>query len=281
MSKKTRRFAGTLATPKRILITGASRGIGRCTAELLARAGHRVVLAARDAAALREVADGITRGGGRAEVLVMDVTDAASVAQAIPAALAAGPIDVAVNSAAVCEQGEFLCLSSETCHAELDLNYSGALRVARALLPHWIERRAGLLVNLSSLLGSVASPTTANYGASKAALESWSYAMRAELKRFGVGVTVFVVPHTDTEMGRRVRFEGVYSLPVDYTSRELLRAIDRAPRRYAGSPVYRMLLWLGRLFPEFMEARVGATARSSLRLKEGDGETARPHLSEA
>lgn len=263
---KTERFTGRLATPKRILITGASRGIGRCAAEQLARGGHQVVLAARDEAALRAVADTITREGGRAEVLVMDATDDTSVARAIAAALESGPIDVAVNNAGVCEQGEFLCLSSDTCRAELDLNYGGPLRVARALLPHWVARRAGLLVNVSSLLGSVASPTTANYGASKAAVESWSYAMRAELKRFGVGVTVFVVPHTDTEMGRRVRFEGVYSLPVDYTSRELLRAVDRAPRRYAGSPVYRLLLWLARMFPAFMEARVGGTARTELRL---------------
>jgi len=74
-------------------------------------------------------------------------------------------------------------------------------------------------------------------------------------------VSVFVAPHTDTEMGRRVRFEGVHSLPVAYTAKELIRTIDRAPRKYAASPVYRLLLWLARLFPAFMEARVGKTAR--------------------
>ncbi|HEX6246188.1 MAG TPA: SDR family NAD(P)-dependent oxidoreductase [Polyangiales bacterium] len=269
MHDKTERFTGTLASSKRILITGASRGIGRCTAELLARAGHRVVLAARDEVALRQVAAEITRQGGQAEVLVMDVCDDASVTRAMAALLATGPVDVAVNNAGVCEQGEFMCLAPDTMRAELELNYLGATRVARALLPAWIERGEGLLVNVSSLLGSVASPTTANYGATKAALESWSHALRAELQRFGVRVSVFVVPHTDTDMGRRVHFEGVFSLPVDYTARELLRAIDRAPRRYAGSPVYRALLWLARLFPAFMEARVGATARTSLRLAAG------------
>jgi 3-oxoacyl-[acyl-carrier protein] reductase len=127
-----------------------------------------------------------------------------------------------------------------------------------------IRRGSGTVVNVSSLVGSIASPTTANYGASKAALEAWSFALRAELRRFGVHVSVFVAPHTDTEMGRRIRFDGVYSLPVAYTTKELLRAIDRAPRKYAASPVYRLLLWLARMFPASLEARVGKSARTDL-----------------
>jgi short-subunit dehydrogenase len=169
-----------------------------------------------------------------------------------------------VNNAGLCEQGEFLAQSAATCRAEMELNYWGALRVTRALLPALIRRGVGTIVNVSSLVGSIASPTTANYGASKAALELWSYALRAELQRFGVRVSVFVAPHTDTEMGRRVHFAGVMSLPVSYTAGELARAIDRAPRKYAGSPVYRLLLWLARLFPVLMEKRVGATARTQL-----------------
>ena len=142
----------------------------------------------------------------------------------------------------------------------MELNYWGTLRITRALLPAFIARGTGLIVNVSSLLGSVASPTTANYSATKAALEAWSFALRAELRRFGVRVTVFVAPHTQTEMGSATKFDGVPSLPVSYTAKELVRALDRAPRKYVASPVYRLLLWLARLFPVFMEARVGASA---------------------
>jgi len=254
----------TLSSPKRILITGASRGIGREAALLLARRGHRVVLAARDVAALEAVARQIQADGGQAEVLPLDLTDETSVVHAARALLGAGPCDVVVNNAGCLEQREFLLRAPETLRAEMELNYWGAVRLTRALLPSFIARGAGLIVNVSSLLGSIASPTTANYCASKAALEAWSLALRAEIARFGVQVSIFVAPHTDTEAGQSARFEGVVSLPVAYTARELVRAIDRAPRKYAGSPVYRLLLALARLFPAFMEKRVGSSARGPL-----------------
>jgi 3-oxoacyl-[acyl-carrier protein] reductase len=248
------------------LITGASRGIGSALSLLLAQRGDRVVLAARDEPALVKLAQAISARGGQAEVLPLDLSDDASVEAAVARLLAGGPVDVLVNNAGVCEQGEFLLRPAAHCRAELELNYCGPLRITRALLPSLIRRGTGTIVNVSSLIGSIASPTTANYGASKAALEAWSFALRAELARFGLRVTVFVAPHTDTEMGRRVKFAGVHSLPVDYTARELMHALDRAPRRYAGSPVYRVLLRLAQLFPVWMERRVGSTARSELRL---------------
>jgi 3-oxoacyl-[acyl-carrier protein] reductase len=248
----------TLSSPRRILITGASRGIGRETARMLARRGHNVVLAARDREALAQLAGEIEQAGGAAEVLPLDVTDDASVAHAVRQLLEGGACEVVVNNAGTCDQREFILQPVAAQRAEMELNYWGALRVTRALLPDFIRRRRGLVVNVSSLLGSIASPTTAGYGASKAALESWSFALRAELARFGVGVTVFVAPHTQTELGKATEFDGVVSLPVAYVATELIRAIDRAPRKYAASPVYRFLLWLGRMFPAFMEARVGA-----------------------
>lgn len=250
-----------LSSPKRILITGASRGIGRTTAELLARAGHRVVIAARDADALGEVVRTIASAGGQAEALPMDVTDDESVARAIATMLAKGPLDALVNNAGTCDQAEFLLQASALQQAEMALNYFGALRVTRAVLPHFIARGAGTIVNVSSLLGAIGSRSTANYSASKAALEAWSHALRAEVAHFGVRVSVFVAPHTATEMGRAVRFEGVPSLPVAYTANALVCAIDRAPRVHVASPVYWLLLFFARLFPSFMEKRVSASAR--------------------
>ena len=254
----------TLCQPKRILITGASRGIGREAALLLAQHGHRLVLAARDSDALEAVAREIRSQGGHAETLPLDLTDDVSVERAASALLATGPCDVLVNNAGYLDQREFLLRPTNTLSAEMDLNYWGAVRLTRALLPALIQRRSGVIVNVSSLLGSIASPTTANYCASKAALEAWTLALRAEVARFGIRMSIFVAPHTDTESGGRAKFDGVVSLPVTYTARQLVRAIDRAPRKYAGSPVYRLLLGLARLFPAFMEGRVGSTARGQL-----------------
>lgn len=253
-----------LSSPKRILVTGASRGIGRETAQELAAAGHRVVLAARSVPLLEALAAEITARGGAAEVLSLDVTDDASVARAAAEVLSRGPLDVLVNNAGLLDQAAFLDQPAAIQRAEMELNYFGALRTTRALLPHFIERRAGSIVNVSSLLGSVASATTANYCATKAALDAWSFALRAEVASKGVRVTVFVAPHTKTAMGDAARFE-VHSLPVAYTAKELVRAIDRAPRKYAGSPVYRVLLLLARLAPALMESKVSASAMRALR----------------
>lgn len=262
---------GTLSTSKRILVTGASRGIGRATALALARQGHTVALAARDEGALRELAGEIARAGGKAEVTPMDVTDDASVERGIARLLEAGPCDVVINNAGSCDQADFLVQKMETQRSEMDLNYWGAVRVTRALLPSMLGRRSGVVVNVSSMLGIVASPTTANYSATKAALNAWSHALRGEVGRFGVQVVVFVAPHTDTASGRRVRFDGVVSLPVEYTVEALLRAVDRAPRQAAASPVYRLLLRLAGLFPAFIESRVAASARPHLLPSYGAG----------
>jgi short-subunit dehydrogenase len=265
-SHGTEVFMGTLSASKRILITGASRGIGRAAALALARQGHTVVIAARTEALLQQLAREIAAEGGHAEVLVMDLTDDASVEAGIERLLRGGPCDIVINNAGACEQAEFLVQEPARRRAEMELNYWGAQRVILALLPSMIRRGAGTIVNVSSLIGSIAAPTTANYSATKAALAAWSHALRGEVSRFGIQIVVFVAPHTDTAMGRRIKFEGVVSLPVDYTVKELLRAVDRAPRQYAASPVYRLLLRLAGLFPAFMEGRVAASARPQLRL---------------
>ena len=245
-----------LAQPRRILITGASHGIGRATALALAARGHSLVLAARGLDALTALAEQIRAAGGKAQALALDVTDAANVDRGVAEALAHGPVDVLVNNAGACLQREFLGLTQAELEAEVDLNYFGAQRMIRALLPAFVEQRSGVIVNVSSLLGSSAAPTTANYSASKAALEAFSHALRGELARFGVRVSVFVAPHTQTELGRATEFRGVTSLPVEYVARELVHAIDRAPRRYAASPVYRFLLRLAAWWPSMMEGQM-------------------------
>lgn len=251
--------------PLRILVTGASRGIGRAVATELARRGHTVGLAARDRAALTTLTAELTAAGLRVEPIVLDVTDDASVTRGVAQFLAGGPCDILVNNAGRSEQCEFLTQTPAAQREDMETNYWGSIRMARAVLPSMVRRRAGRIINVSSLLGRIASPTTACYGASKAALESWSYALRAELAPLGISVTVFTAPHTDTDAGRRFHFDGVTSLPVAYTTTELLRAIDRAPRHYAASPVYRFLLRLAGFFPALLERKVGATARSQMR----------------
>lgn len=253
-----------LSTPRRILITGGSHGIGRATALTLAAQGHSLILAARGSEALHAVVEQIRRAGGSAQAVVLDVTDTDSVTRGISEVLAHGPVDVLVNNAGNCQQREFLQRTEIDLAQEMELNYFGAQRMIRALLPGFVQQRSGLIVNVSSLVGSSAAPTTANYSASKAALEAFSQALRGELARFGVRVTVFVAPHTQTELGQRTDFRGVTSLPVEYVAKELVRAIDTGPRRYAASPVYRLLLRVAAWFPVLMERQMVGCVRHLL-----------------
>ena len=256
---------GLLSRSRRILITGASRGIGRATALELGRRGHSLILVARGQRELDQVADEIRSAGGQARTVALDVTDSADVSAALAPVLAEGSVDVLVNNAGSCYQCEFLSQSESRLREEFELNYFGAQHMIRCLLPSFLERRAGAIVNVSSLLGTAAAPTTANYSGSKAALEGFSRGLRGELAPFGLSVTVFVAPHTQTELGTRTDFRGVKSLPVDYVASELVRAIDRTPARYAASPVYRVLLRLAAWFPRWMERQMVSSVQHLLR----------------
>jgi short-subunit dehydrogenase len=178
--------------------------------------------------------------------------------------LARGPCDIVVNNAGTCFQSAFLGQDPGRLREEMELNYWGPQRVTRALLPSMIARRAGTIVNVSSLLGFIGTPTTANYCGTKAALNAWTHSLRGEVARFGIRTVLFVAPHTQTELGAATEFDGVTSLPVEYTARKLCRAIDRAPRQYAGSPVYSVFLRLAAWFPVFMERQLMASVKRLL-----------------
>lgn len=244
---------------RRVLVTGASRGIGRATALALARRGERVVLCARSRAALEALA---REAGERAEVAILDVTDDESVERALAEILARGPVDVLVNNAGVYEQQLFLAQDPAWQRREMEVNYFGALRVTRAVLPSMLARGRGTIVNVSSLIGAIPCPATASYCASKAALNAWTHALRGEVAHRGVRTVVFMPSHTATEEAQATSYDGVYALPVEYVAAELVRAIDRAPRSTAASPVFRAFLRLAGLFPGWAERRVaGSTTR--------------------
>jgi NAD(P)-dependent dehydrogenase (short-subunit alcohol dehydrogenase family) len=158
-----------------VLITGASRGIGRAVATEFARRGHRVVATARDPRTLAEL-DVDQR-------LALDVTDDASVTAAVAAA---GDIDIVVaNSGAI-----FYAAVEATPLTEaqrlFNLNTVGAIRVAQAVLPLMRERGDGKLMFMSSVLGRVVFPPSAAYAATKWALEALVEALAIEVAPFGI-----------------------------------------------------------------------------------------------
>jgi NAD(P)-dependent dehydrogenase (short-subunit alcohol dehydrogenase family) len=163
----------------RILITGAGRAIGRATAEELLAAGHEVVATARDPGLLADL-EGAT-------VLGLDVTDDASVAAGVAAA---GEVDAVVNNAALGASGPLESYPLERLRAVIDTNAIGALRIVQPMLPAWRARGSGVVVNVSSVQGRVATPMAGAYAASKYAMEALSEALHYELGHFGIRVVI-------------------------------------------------------------------------------------------
>lgn len=250
---------------QRVVITGASRGIGRHTALALARRGVHLVLVARQVGPLEAVAaEARSCGAGSVQVVTLDVTDEVSVKAGAQAILALGPVDVLINNAGGCEQAPFLQRTAANLEYEMSVNYFGPQRMLRALLPAMLERGSGTVLNVSSLLGAVPCPTTANYSGAKAALNAWSHALRGEVAARGVRVVVFMPSHTDTESAHRLRFDGVYILPLEYTVKQLLWALDNTPRSYTTSPFFRLFVWLAGVFPGWAERRMAESTRALL-----------------
>src|SRR6266481_3463998 len=165
--------------PKSVLITGATDGLGKALALLLAERGYRVFAAGRSAEKRAQL-DGLAREKKLAlESTALDVCSDASVQSTVQTVLAkAGAIDVLVNNAGVNYTAAVEDLSMEDWRAQFDTNFFGVLRVTRTVLPHMRERRSGRVLMMSSLSGLVTPPTQGAYSSSKHALEGLSNALR-------------------------------------------------------------------------------------------------------
>jgi NAD(P)-dependent dehydrogenase (short-subunit alcohol dehydrogenase family) len=180
-----------------VLISGASTGLGRLTAETLARAGHAVYASMRDISTRNAPAASALRAFGEEHGLLlhtleMDVCDTASVHAAVDAVLSeAGRIDVFVNNAGHMAIGIAEAFTEEQVQRQMDVNFMGAVRVSRAVLPHLRAQRKGLLIHVTSIVGRILFPACAFYCASKFALEAFAEVLNYEL--VGTGVESVIV----------------------------------------------------------------------------------------
>ena len=163
-------------TPRVALVTGAGRGIGRATAEALAGDGWRVVVAELRPALGRAVARALSAHGAR--FVQVDVGDARSVARM---AGCVGRVDCLVNNAGVLEAGPLARLSAAAVERMIAVNLAGPILVTRALLPGMLRRRAGIVVNVASLLGRVGMADYATYCATKFGVIGFTEALADEM----------------------------------------------------------------------------------------------------
>jgi NAD(P)-dependent dehydrogenase (short-subunit alcohol dehydrogenase family) len=177
------------ARQKSVLITGATDGLGKALALLMAERGYRVFAAGRSPQKLEQLDSVARQKNSQLQTIALDVCSDDSVQGAVNDVLAKTPaIDVLVNNAGVNYSAAVEDLSMDDWRAQFETNFFGVLRVTRAVLPHMRERRSGRILMMSSLSGLVTPPTQGAYSSSKHALEGLSNALRMELYPFGIDV---------------------------------------------------------------------------------------------
>jgi NAD(P)-dependent dehydrogenase (short-subunit alcohol dehydrogenase family) len=264
-----------------VFITGATDGLGRAAALLLARRGYRVFAAGRSAEKRAQLDTLARENKLPLETLPLDVCDEASVERSVAEVLIkAGAIDVLINNAGLAYMAAVEDMTMEDWRRQFETNFFGVLRVTQAILPHMRQRRTGRILMISSVSGLVTPPTQGAYSATKHAMEALSNALRHELYPFGIA-TVLIEPGyivtgiqiAAAELAKPYQekiatgpYAKVYAgalrgakssraasgtTPKDF-ARVVLRAVEaQNPRpRYGVTPLATMVKWAKRLLPD-------------------------------
>lgn len=224
-----------------VLVTGASRGIGRAVAEAAARRGARVGLLARDEADLRETLEAI---GGRGCVAPADVGDREAVVAAVArVADELGPVDVVVANAGIGQYGRFVDADPETLEQLVRVNVMGTFHTVGAVLPGMVERGRGHVVIVGSIAGRIGAPFEAAYSATKFAQTGFAEALGIELTGTGVGVSLISpgVIATDFFRARGHEYDRAFPRPIP-PEKVAAAVVDAVEKEQAQRTVPR---WLG------------------------------------
>jgi short-subunit dehydrogenase len=245
----------------RVLLTGASSGIGHALALRLAGQGARLVLASRNHERLAALADGIRARGGSAVAAPTDVADPAQRARLIEQAVATlGGLDILVSNAGVGARGFFEDVSEERLRRIMEVNFFAATELARLALPHLRRGRQPMIVNVASVLGRRAIPGMAEYCASKFALVGWSEGVRAELARHGVHVLVVCPGSIETEFeanmidqGKRLALRNRRPMSADRCAQLIVAAMRRRKNEVVITASAKLVLWVNRVAPRLLD----------------------------
>ncbi len=186
-----------------VLITGASRGIGKAIASRLAAAGANLGLLARSRDGLDELAGelGGRFSGQRFQALPCDVSDTRAVAAAVEAFLAEfGRLDVLVNNAGITRDNLLLRMGEEDWDAVLATNLKGVFNTCKAASRHMLKKRSGRIINITSVVGLTGNAGQTNYAASKGGVIAFTFSLAKELASRGVTVNAIAPGFIDTEM---------------------------------------------------------------------------------
>lgn len=249
-------------TGRRILLTGASGGIGRELALQLAPYGTKLLLVARREAELSQLAEKLLQlGADEVLPIVGDVTDALTRANAIQqAAERWGGLDLLINNAGISAHGRFETSSADVLRQIMEVNFFAAAELSRLAIPLLKAGQDPLLVNVGSILGHRGIPYNSEYCSSKFALRGWSESIRPELSRDGIALMIVSPGTTDTEFfehliakGEKLPWSEQKGLPPAAVAKQIVRGIER--RRFEIYPNWRgrLLVLLTRIAPWWLD----------------------------
>jgi len=261
-----RRLAGLVA-----IVTGASAGIGQATARALARAGATVVLAARRAERLEQLAAEIEAEGGTALAVPTDLLVEAQITRLVATTAARfGRIDVLANIAGWGRYNWLEQLSAVDLRQQYEVNVIGTAELTRQVVPHMQRRRAGHIINMVSYASRIAVPPMTIYASTKYALEGFTDGLRRELAPWGIHVSrVHPAGVPGTEFNQQAAANGgveYQSAPIGKVSKErvaaaVVRLVEHPRRSVFLGRSYEVAVLLNRYAPALVDAAMGLWVR--------------------
>jgi short-subunit dehydrogenase len=245
----------------RILITGASQGIGKALAEEAVRHGGHVLAVARSTDLLEQLREALHEAKGTLHVLVGDVTspdDRRRMADAARDRL--GGLDVLINNAGIGATGHFAECGPDRLRKIMEVNFFGTTETTRVLLPLLRRGNRPAIVNISSIAGKRAIPARSEYSASKFAVQGFSEALRAELDKDDIDVLVICPGLTQTNFSKnmleqkaRMAMDHMRGMTSEQVAVATLRAIERGRSELCLTFQGKLMVLVSRLFPRLAD----------------------------
>jgi short-subunit dehydrogenase len=245
----------------RILITGASQGIGKALTEEAVRRGGRVLAVARSADLLEQLREPLRTAKGSLHLLTGDVTspdDRRRMAEAVQQQL--GGLDVLINNAGIGATGHFAEVSPERLRTIMEVNFFGTTETTRVLLPLLRQGNRPAIVNISSIAGKRGIPARSEYSASKFAVQGFSEALRAELAKDGIDVLVICPGLTQTNFSKnmlerkaKMQMDHLRGMTSEQVAVATLRAIERGRNELCLTFQGKLMVLVSRFFPRLAD----------------------------
>ncbi len=218
-------------TPKTVLVTGASSGIGRALVVELARRGAHVMASARREAELASLCAEIAATGGKSSFAVCDVSDPDAAAEVVrKAERDLGSLDMLISNAGVGGSTHSSRLDVASVSRMIDVNVRGAIAPIIAAIPIMLGQQRGHIVGVSSLAGRRALPTSAVYNATKAAFSTFLEGLRMDLDPAGIDVTDVQPGFVATDMTAKNKFKMPFLWDAEKAARHIVDRLESAPR---------------------------------------------------